>query len=115
VQFVRAHITSLLQLDALLLVFESGRQPRTARDVAAQMYVPEAAVAGWLDGFTDSGFCERSGDEYCLPDSAETYQMLSTVADCYVRRRISLGQLIFARPTTPAASFAEAFRIRKDS
>lgn len=115
VNFVQLHVTSLLQLDALLLVFESGRQPRTADDLAAQMYVPVGAVEDWLEEFAEAGFCAKTDSGYQLPDSAEVYELLAAVADCYLRRRISLGQLIFSQPSTPATSFADAFRFRKDT
>ena len=115
VEFVARHITSLLQLEALLLVFESGRRTRTAEQLAAEMYVPAGAMAGWLDGFVTTGFCERIGDEYCMPDSEEVYSLLLEVADCYVRRRISVSRLVFGATARDArAAFSDAFRIQKD-
>lgn len=115
VDFVRAHVTSLLQLEALLLVFENGRRSRSAAQLSGEMYVPASALAGWLDGFVAAGFCERTAEGYRLPDSETVYELLSEVADCYVRRRISLGRLVFGAPGEDArASFSDAFRLRKD-
>lgn len=115
VEFIARYITSLLQLEALLLVFEGGRQTRTAAELAAEMYVPTSALAGWLDEFVALGFCEKQGDEYCLPDSPEVYDLLSEVADAYVRRRISVSRLVFGQSARDARSaFSEAFRIQKD-
>jgi hypothetical protein len=114
VEFVHAHITSLLQLEALLLVFEGGQRTRSVAQLASEMYVPAAAIASWLEEFANRGFCERVDDGYRLPDDERVYQLLALVADCYVRRRISLSTLIFSRRDDPKASFADAFRIRKD-
>ena len=116
VAFVGSHITSLLQLEALLLVFESGQRSRAAAQLASEMYVPASALEGWLDGFVTAGFLERAEDGgYRLPDSPEVYELLTEVAEAYVRRRISLGRLIFSRPEPDSrTSFSDAFRLRKD-
>jgi hypothetical protein len=115
VEFIRGHVTSLLQLEALLLIVESGRQPRTAVDVSAEMYLPAATVAQWLDEYVDKGFCERDGDAFRVPDDAATYELLAEVADTYVRRKVSVGRLVFGPPTEdPKIALADAFRFRKD-
>jgi hypothetical protein len=115
VEFIRAHVSSLLQLEALLLIVESGRRSRSAADVSAQMYLPAATVAQWLDGYVDLGFCERDGDAYRVPDDAATYDLLTEVADTYVRRKVSVGRLVFGPPVDdPKIALADAFRFRKD-
>lgn len=115
VEFVRDHITSLLQLEALLLVFETGQRPRPVAQLAAEMYVPVPAVADWLDEFCARGLCERVEDGYRMSGDKRAFELLSAVADCYMRRRISLGRLIFSPSyEDPRSSFSEAFRIRKD-
>jgi len=115
VEFVRAHVSSLLQLEALLLIVESGRKQRTAADVSAEMYLPEATVAQWLDGYVDLGFCDRVDDAYRLPDDAAIFDLLTEVADTYVRRKVSVGRLVFGPPVEdPKIALADAFRLRKD-
>ncbi|MBK5307484.1 MAG: hypothetical protein JJD92_12415 [Frankiaceae bacterium] len=115
VEFVRGHISSLLQLEALLLVFETGGRPRSVAQLAAEMYVPSGAVADWLDDFCAHGFCERVDEGYRMADDQHAFELLSAVADCYMRRRISLGRLIFSpRYEDPRGSFSDAFRIRRE-
>ena len=115
VEFIRGHVSSLLQLEALLLIVESGRRPRTAADVSAEMYLPEATVAQWLDGYVDRGFCELVDDGYQLPDDAATYELLAEVANTYVRRKVSVGRLVFGAPVEdPKIALADAFRLRRD-
>ena len=115
VSFVRAHITSLLQLEALLLVFEAGQRSLSAQQLSKQMYVPESVLTQWLEGFTTSELCERSDDGYRLPDSPPVYELLSEVADCYLRRRISLSRVVFeSSRSEQRTSLSEAFRLRKD-
>ncbi|HET7530371.1 MAG TPA: hypothetical protein VFJ98_05370 [Mycobacteriales bacterium] len=115
VAFIRQHVSSLLQLEALLLVFEGGQRVRSAADVSAEMYLPEAVVQEWLDGFAHAGFCERTDAGYRMRDDPTVYDLLAEVADTYIRRKVSVGRLIFGPPTEdPKISLAEAFRLRRD-
>jgi hypothetical protein len=115
VGFIRSHITSLLQLETLLLVYEAGQRPLTAESVATQMYLSPAVVEQWLVDFTDAGLTQRGPEGCTLADSAEVYNVLTEVADAYVRRRISLSRLVFEsfRPD-PKTSLSDAFRLRKE-
>jgi len=115
VEFAGAHVDSLLQLEALLLVFESGRVARTSADIAAEMYLPERVVDAWLQDYAADGFCESTDAGFRAPDDAEAYALLAEVSDAYVRRKVSFGRLVFgAQETDPKISLAEAFRIRRD-
>lgn len=115
VAFIRAHVSTLLQLESLLLIVESGRHTRTAADVSTEMYLPEVTVAKWLDQYTELGFCERDGDGYRVPDDAAVYELLAEVADTYVRRKVSVGRLVYGPLIEdPKIALADAFRIRKD-
>jgi hypothetical protein len=115
VEFLRAHVSSLLQLEALLLVVESGRQARSAASISAEMYLPEPTVAQWLDGYVDLGFCEQNEEGYLLPDDIATHELLAEVADTYLRRKVSVGRLVFGPPVAdPKIALADAFRLRRD-
>jgi hypothetical protein len=112
---VHKHITSLLQLEALLLVFEGGQRTRQPNELSAEMYVPASVLEQWLDGFTTAGLCVHVEGGYRLPDSPDVYEILSDVADCYLRRRISLSRAVFeATRDHSRTSLSEAFRFRKD-
>lgn len=115
VAFVRAHVRSLLQLEALLLVLESRDRRRTLDDLAAEMYVPVGALQGWLDGYAQDGWCTRDECGYGPPTDAEQYRILTAVSDAYVRRPVSVGRLIFGSSRDDLVSLADAFRLRKES
>jgi hypothetical protein len=115
VTFLRGHISSLLQLEVLLLVAEAD-EPRPAADLATEMYLAEAVVTEWLDTFTAKGFCKFYEDEgyrgLKIPAVAE---LLQDVADTYVRRKVTVGRLILgATGPDPKTSLADAFRLRRD-
>ncbi|MGQ0844013.1 MAG: hypothetical protein ACT4QF_07740 [Sporichthyaceae bacterium] len=114
VTFLRDHVTSLLQLEVLLLVAEAD-EPRTAAELAAQMYLSEAVVADWLDAFAAKGFCRSEEAGYRGLKIPAVAELLIDVADTYVRRKVTVGRLIHgAPPTDPRISLAEAFRLRRD-
>jgi hypothetical protein len=114
VAFVKAHVRSLLQLEALLLVLESRDRRRTLADLSAEMYVPVGALQGWLDGYAQNGWCTHDDDGYGPPEDAECYRILTQVSDAYVRRPVSVGRLIFGSSRDDLVSLADAFRLRKE-
>lgn len=111
--FIRENVQALLQLEALLLVVESRERPRSAEDLSAEMYVPAAALAGWLDEFALRGFCVAQQDGYRAPEDKDRYELLMEVAEAYLRRPVSMGRLIFGSAREDLTSLAEAFRLRK--
>ncbi len=115
VTFLRDHVSSLLQLEVLLLVAEAD-EPRPAAELAAEMYLAEPVVAEWLDTFTAKGFCKYYADEgYRGLKILAVAELLQDVADTYVRRKVTVGRLIHGAPEPdPKISLAEAFRLRRE-
>lgn len=115
VTFLRDHISSLLQLEVLLLVAEAD-EPRSAASLAAEMYLSEAVVTEWLDTFTAKGFCKYYEDQgYRGLKILAVAELLQDVADAYVRRKVTVGRLIHGAPRPdPKASLADAFLLRRE-
>jgi hypothetical protein len=116
VAFLDDHIFSLSQLEVLLLVREVAPESRSARDVSAVTHLPERSITPWLEAFVERGLLARAaGSGYCAADVGPTTgALLEAVADCYVRRRVSLSRHVYASREDPARRFADAFRFRKD-
>jgi hypothetical protein len=114
VDFVETHIRSLLQLESLLLVFESRDRPRTAADLSAEMYVPVDALTSWLDEFVRDGLCSHGADGYHAADDLVVHELLEEVAQAYVRRPVSMGRLIFGSARDDLVQLSDAFRLRKE-
>jgi hypothetical protein len=114
--FLHAHVRSVLQLEALLLVFEAAGESLPAAEVATAMYLSEAVVAEWLAGFTSAGFCEQDSAGFRLTEDGETVKLLAEVAASYLRRPVTIGRVIFGAESAPdpRVSLAEAFRLRRD-
>ena len=116
VAFLDEHIFSLSQLEVLLLVREVAPQSRTAAQLSAVAHLPERSITPWLDAFADRGLLTRDPrGGYCAANAdAATREVLDAVADCYLRRRVSLSRHVYASREDPARRFADAFRFRKD-
>lgn len=98
--FIRDHVSSLLQLEALLLVFGSYEGGRSAGSLAAEMYVPENALHTWLGCFEAIGLCHRRDDTYRVADDPGVRTLLGQVAGCYARQPVTVARIIFGAPLT---------------
>ena len=107
--FVDAHVSSVPQLQSLLLVHESGPEGTTAPALAAELRLTERVVRAWLDHFVRRQVLTCDGGTYTCPSSAA----LDAVADAYARRPVTVSRHIYAA-NGPARRFADAFLFRDD-
>lgn len=116
VAFLDQHIFSVTQLEVLLLVQEVAPEVRTAAELSRAAHLPERSITPWLDAFVDRGLLSRdaAGAYGSGNHDAASGAVLDAVADCYVRRRVSLSRHVYASHEDPARRFADAFRFRKD-
>ena len=115
VAFLDEHIFSVTQLEVLLLAREAVGDGYTAGEMSRLARVPERSLTPWLDGFVDSGLLVRVDGRYGpAPLAGETAGAVDAVADCFARRRVTLGRHVYGSRADPAQGFADAFRFRKD-
>lgn len=117
--FLRAHITSVMQLEVVLHLRgrpgEAVGPSELSRDLGGSV---DAAIACLLD-LERSGLVARSGDpnELCYvfePKDRALDAQVEAVADAYARRKVAVVTEIFSEPPDELRSFSDAFRIRKD-
>jgi hypothetical protein len=120
-RFIADHITSVVVLEALLLLFAHPGRAWTAAELGAELRVD----AGWTDRelaeLSRRGVIRRregasAGEpaQYTYPEDAPTKETLAQLAECYQERRVSVISLIFAKPAEAIQTFADAFNLRKD-
>jgi len=120
-RFISDHISSVVVLEALLLLFAHPGRAWSAAELGAELRVD----AGWtereLGELARRGVIRRregasAGDaaRYDYPDDAPTKGTLAELAECYQERRVSVISLIFAKPAEAIQTFADAFNLRKD-
>jgi hypothetical protein len=112
-EFVQKHISSVAELEALLLLRQPITEYWTAAPLAGRLYVSEAAAAEVLDALFQRGFLIASSERYRFAPAAEELRAgLDAVALAYPRFLIPITDLIHARPVSAPQRFADAFRVR---
>lgn len=116
--FITEHISSILQLELLLLLAADSSKAWTAEEVAKVLYVSPDATLAFLEALRARGFCDR--DEGLqpayrfAPKNEEWRGLVSSLATLYKERRLTVTDLIYAGPAQKYQSFADAFRVKKE-
>jgi hypothetical protein len=113
--FVAEHITSVGDLELLLLLRDDPARTWTAREAAARLHhVPDWA-AERLEGLVRQRLAVRlagPGRAYRFaPASAALERCVTAIAEAFQIRRTATISLIYSRPGG-AARLSEAFRLR---
>ena len=113
-EFILAHIDSIAQLEALLLL---RRDPCTAwnpSSVAQRLYVSEGEATDLLTRLKDDGFLIVKECSYHFgPKSAKQREMADSVADAYSQHLIPITNIIHGKPRR-IREFSDAFKFRRD-
>lgn len=114
-QFIDATITSVDQLEILLLLRDRRARSWTAREISVELRSNEAVAAERLAAMQAMGLLQRDGDsgyQYAPADSAAD-RAVSLLAAVYRDYRLRIIERIYTKPDGLAA-FADAFRFRKE-
>lgn len=118
-RLLREHISSVEQLEILLMLRAHRETPFSARAVHEQLRTSETSAAARLLDLFERGFLKREqvGDE-TLFSYAPSNEWLASSTDqlerAYGERRYRVIELIFSKPIENLRVFAGAFRFRKD-
>lgn len=117
-QFIADHVSSVAQLEVLLLMHREPGNPRTPDDVAETLRIDPDWAASELRGLRDRGLITTSESDpgaycYVAPDDS-TATAIDGLAKAFSTHRVSIITLIFSKPTDAVDSFADAFKLRKD-
>ena len=115
-QFLARYIRSVEQLEVLLLVQDQPNRSWSAGDVYSIIRSSEASIAARLQAFAKEGFLaqESDGRYRFAPQNSDLRAAVEQTASAYKTWRIRVVEAIFAPPSDPVQSFADAFRLRKD-
>lgn len=116
-QFIRDHISSVEQLEVLLLLAESPQQEWSAVQIAQKLYRQPESITTHLEALLAAGLlkkCEAAKATYCYAANSGAVDATVRALDkAYRQRKDTVIRLIFSRPSDAIRSFADAFRIRK--
>lgn len=114
--FIRTHIRSIRQLEALLWLREHPG-PISASDLAKEERLDPAMADDILRGFERGGFLlgpDDNGAYRYEPNPPELRPQVDTLADVYGTYRVSVINFVFTMPSESVQSFADAFKIRQE-
>ena len=116
-QFIAQHVSSVAQLEVLLLVRSAAAEAHTAETVAQALRIDPGWAGAELERLRADGFlAEADGtpDAYCYAPSARLRAGVDRLAESFSTHRVSVITLIFSPPSDAIDSFADAFKFRKD-
>lgn len=115
--FIKQYITSLEQLEILLLLSKEPERSWTVEQVFKITQSNLASVAERLKNFTASGFLtteEKSGVTYRFrPVSAEIAKHVAELQRAYATSKYKVVETIFSAPPSAAQRFADSFKLKK--
>ena len=112
-QFIQAHIDSVSELEALLLLRKCADQDWTAQMVSKRIYIDEMAAARILERLAACGLCIVGDGAYRYGWSGSGQaEIVDRLADLYARYLIPVTNLIHEKPAG-IQKFADAFIFRK--
>ncbi|HUP33540.1 MAG TPA: hypothetical protein VM184_10940 [Gaiellaceae bacterium] len=113
-RFIRAHISSVEQLETLLLLRSDPGRPWSSAEVGATLRTLPESIDLRLHDLQQHGLVAPDGVGWLLAPGVDA-GLVDDLADCWKKRRVAVIAMIFAEPgDDPARSFADAFRIRRD-
>ena len=116
-RFIKQYITSLEQLEILLLLCKSPDRSWTIEEVFKVTQTNPTSVAERLKSLASAGFVTAEGiSNSCFrfhPSSAEVAQRISELQRAYTSSKYRIVEIIFSAPSDQAQKFADSFKIRR--
>jgi hypothetical protein len=114
--FIQQRLTSVDQIEIVLLLMRDAARSWTAPEVAAAVGTPQESAAMRLFLLASSGLIvfEASGIpryRYAVSDDA-THALLTELSAMYAENPAAIAALVGA-PPDPLRSFADAFKLKK--
>lgn len=115
--FIRTHLSSVAQLEILLLLHGAPGRAHTPNAVAETLRIDPAWATAEMRRLKGAGLFDTEDDEsaYCYrpatPDLAEAVDGLARV---FTTHRVSVITTIFSTPSDSVGSFADAFKLKRD-
>lgn len=115
---IASHISSVVQLELLLLLHAEPNRERTPADISRELRIDAAWVGGQLRELCAASLltCSEGPNPSFRYRTArpELHDAVEGLARAYAERRVTVIALIFSKPADPIRSFTDAFRLRRD-
>lgn len=118
-QFIARSISSVTQLEALLLLRDNREREWTVDEISRTLCATARGMADQLNALVVEGLVRTTNSpepRYRYgPTAGDRLDALAAwLTELYQQRRVAVISSIYSEPLHKARSFADAFRIRKD-
>lgn len=117
--FIAGQIDSVVQLEMLLLLHADAERAWSAADLAKELRIEPNWAGAQLTALAQRGLLgvvDATGLTYRYgPNTPELATTVEGLAQAYADRRVTIISLIYSKPVDTLKSFADAFRLRKDT
>jgi hypothetical protein len=115
-RFLRDHITSVAQLEILLMLQTNPQQTWSPAKIANELRADSAGAAQQLKLLEQHQLVKvnEAGAYYFAPATPELQAAVVAVAQAYLIRRVSVIELIYSKSPDSLRAFSDAFRLRKE-
>lgn len=116
-QFIYRHISSMMQLEVLLFLFNHSSQAWSVTALVREFRVDPYWVENELQDLCDEGLLKTATSPEQTyryePASADQERAVQGLAKAYADRRVTVTSLIYSKPVDNIRVFADAFKLRK--
>ncbi|HXV99886.1 MAG TPA: helix-turn-helix domain-containing protein [Anaerolineae bacterium] len=117
-KFIADHITSLAQLEVLLLLHSRPEKEWTAQEISQELRLSPTSVAMYLADLERRGLLAvREVTElvyWYQPQKSDFEPTVDNLAQAYPEYRFTVINLIFSKPLDKIKAFSDSFKFRED-
>lgn len=118
--FLEANIDSVDQLEILRILGEDRQKEWSAAKMASEVQTQPQAIGSHLTALHARGlivFETRDGDLFCRygPATPELEDRVNQLLQVYRERPVTMIKLVYVRAREVLKTFADAFRLKKES
>lgn len=113
--FIAAHLTSVAQLEILLLLHGNVGRSYSPLEVGEALRIDPGWAGAELERLHQHGLFGKESDCYAYaPATEELGSATDALSKAFTTHRVSVITMIFATPSDSVGSFADAFKLRRD-
>lgn len=117
--FIAGHISSIAELEMLLLLRSDPTKNWDVAEISKALYATPEMAAGQLASLQGRGLLIASEEPEIRyqyqPGSPELEDMVNRLAELYRDRRVSVITVLYSEPVNKVQTFADAFKLRKET
>jgi hypothetical protein len=116
-QFIYRHISSVMQLEMLLFLFNHASRVWLVSELVREFRVDHGWIEAELQDLCTAGLLKTATSPErsyrCQPSTSDQERAIQGLAKAYADRRVTVTSLIYSKPDDNIRVFADAFKLRK--